>query len=212
MRLKGLWNLPRTERGNCHEVRLKNYLSSATKNQPTNQQATSKLSYKPQQDGINRTTAEEFDGLIYHLSCNVIYQQSSKSPPALPHHKIIPRFWTWLWKSSQKTPTISSSLSSPSSSSSCRSKEKLQNTTFKFAKKSFSSQCGFAFLEAGSVRYDDLIWLIREVQWGLIHIILLKLNIFVINWQKIFKGQRTRWTFCSKTFLTSSSVRYLTGQ
>ena len=24
-------------------------------------------------------------------------------------------------------------------------------------KKSFSSQCGFAFLEAGSVRYDDLI-------------------------------------------------------
>ena len=39
----------------------------------------------------------------------------------LTHQKIILRFWTWIWKSSQKTPTISSSLSSPYSSSSCRS-------------------------------------------------------------------------------------------
>ena len=77
----------------------------------------------------------------------------------LAHQKIILRFWTWIWKSSQKTPTISSSLSSPYSSSSCRSKGKLQNTTFKFAKKIFLFSVWLCFSGSrfSEVRWFDLI-------------------------------------------------------
>ena len=154
-----------TERGSCHGVSLKitfhpqprtnqPTINQPNQQPPTNKQARLQTTARWHQQN-NRWRIWRFDSS---------FELSRYLTAVLTHQKIILRFWTWIWKSSQKTPTISSSLSSPYSSSSCRSKGKLQNTTFKFAKKIFLFSVWLCF--SGS-RFSEVRWFVLLDQWGI---------------------------------------------